>query len=65
VFTERLWRAVKYEELYLHDYATPRDARTGLSGYLGFYNHERPHQALDDLTPAEVYAREMRKEGIN
>lgn len=65
VFTERLWRTVKYEEVYLHDYATPRDARAGLSRYFAFYNHERPHQALDYLTPAEVYVKEMRKEGIH
>ena len=65
VFTERLWRTVKYEEVYLHDYATPRDARAGLSRYFVFYNHERPHQALDYLTPAEVYVKEMRKEGIH
>jgi len=51
VFTERLWRTVKYEEVYLHDYATPRDARAGLSRYFAFYNHERTHQALDYLTP--------------
>ena len=55
VFTERLWRTVKYEEVYLHDYASPREARTGLSTYLPFYNHERLHQALDYRTPAEVY----------
>ena len=55
VFTERLWRTVKYEEVYLHDYANPREARTGLSTYLPFYNHERLHQALDYRTPAEVY----------
>ncbi len=55
VFTERLWRTVKYEEVYLHDYASPREARMGLSAYLLFYNHERPHQALAYRTPAEVY----------
>lgn len=55
IFTERLWRSVKYEEVYLHDYANPREARSGLYHYLSFYNHERPHQALDYLTPAEVY----------
>ena len=65
VFTERLWRTVKDEEVYLHDYVTPRDARAGLSRYFAFYNHERPHQALDYLTPAEVYVKEMRKEGIH
>jgi putative transposase len=55
IFTERLWRTVKYEEVYLHDYANPREARSGLTRYFTFYNHERPHQALDYLTPAEVY----------
>lgn len=55
VFTERLWRSVKYEEVYLHDYASPRQARAGLTRYFHFYNHERPHQALGYQTPAEVY----------
>lgn len=55
IFTERLWRSVKYEEVYLAQYQTPRDARTGLATYFRFYNHERPHQALDYRTPAAVY----------
>jgi putative transposase len=55
VFTERLWRTVKYEEVYLHDYATPREARQGLRRYFQFYNDERPHQALGYRSPAEVY----------
>jgi putative transposase len=55
IFTERLWRTVKYEEVYLHAYASPREARQGLSRYLEFYNHERPHQALSYQTPAAVY----------
>jgi putative transposase len=55
VFTERLWRSVKYEEVYLHDYATPREARQGLTRYFEFYDHERPHQALHYCTPAEIY----------
>lgn len=55
IFTERLWRTVKYEEVYLHDYATPREARQELARYFGFYNHERPHQALDYQTPAQIY----------
>ena len=55
IFTERLWRTVKYEEVYLNDYETPRQARQRLAQYFQFYNDERPHQALDDLTPAEVY----------
>jgi putative transposase len=55
VFTERLWRTVKYEEVYLKDYASPRAARTALGEYLDFYNHRRLHQALDYQTPASVY----------
>jgi putative transposase len=55
IFTERLWRTVKYEEVYLQDYSTPREAREGLSHYLRFYNEERLHQSLDYGTPADVY----------
>jgi putative transposase len=55
IFTERLWRTVKYEEVYLHDYANPREARQGLAHYFEFYNFERPHQSLDYQTPAQVY----------
>ena len=54
-FVERLWRSVKYEEVYLHDYASPREARKGLARYFDFYNHERPHQALEYCTPAQVH----------
>ena len=57
IFTERLWRTIKYEEVYLHEYASPREARQGLSNYVQFYNQQRPHQALDYQTPAEVYLR--------
>ncbi len=55
IFTERLWRSVKYEEVYLADYGSPRDARHGLGRYFTFYNTERPHQALDYRRPAELY----------
>jgi putative transposase len=55
VFVERLWRTVKYEEVYLQSYATPREARQSLARYFRFYNHERPHQALGYRTPAAVY----------
>lgn len=55
IFVERLWRSVKYEEVYLHDYQTPKQARNGLTAYFDFYNYRRLHQALDYLTPAEVY----------
>jgi putative transposase len=55
VFVERLWRTVKYEHLYLHDYATPRALRRGLTDYFLFYNEERIHSALDYRTPMAVY----------
>ena len=55
IFTERLWRTVKYEEVYLHDYAHPKEAHQGLAHYFEFYNFERPHQSLDYQTPAQVY----------
>jgi len=59
IFTERLWRSVKYEEVYLHDYETPKQARQGLTRYFQLYNYVRPHQALDYLTPAELYLPRM------
>lgn len=55
IFTERLWRSVKYEEVYLNDYANPKEARRGLAEYLHFYDHRRPHQSLNYQTPAAVY----------
>jgi len=55
IFTERLWRTVKYEEVYLHEYANPKEARQQLARYFDFYNHRRIHQALDYLMPAQVY----------
>jgi putative transposase len=55
IFTERLWRTVKYEEVYLKECASPREARTGLGEYLDFYNYRRLHQALDYPTPAQIY----------
>lgn len=55
IFTERLWRNVKYEEIYLYEYGSPRAARLGLTRYFNFYNNERPHQSLNYLTPAQVY----------
>jgi putative transposase len=55
VFVERLWRSVKYEEVYLQDYAGMADARRGLERYFGFYNEERPHQGLGYRTPLAVY----------
>jgi putative transposase len=55
VFVERLWRSVKYEEVYLRDYQSVGDARQHLARYFGFYNWERLHQALSYRTPAAVY----------
>jgi putative transposase len=55
IFVERLWRTVKYEDVYPRSYETQRDARRGLSRYLHYYNHERPHQSLGYRTPSEVY----------
>jgi putative transposase len=62
VFVERLWRSVKYEEVYLKDYATGAECHAGLKAYLKFYCEERPHQSLDYRTPAEVYQDEARIE---
>ncbi len=50
-----LWRTVKYEEVYIHEYTSPREARQALTRYFAFDNHERIHQALDYQIPAEVY----------
>ena len=56
IFIERLWRSVKYENVYLHDYGTVPEAVMGLRKYFGFYNTERIHQSLDYKTPQEVYS---------
>ena len=55
VFVERLWRRVKYEAGYLKGYESVAEARAGIGAYLNFYNNERPHQALDYRTPAQVF----------
>jgi putative transposase len=55
IFVERLWRTVKYEEVYLKDYGTPREAMQGLAQFFGRYNGQRQHQALHYQTPAAVY----------
>jgi len=55
IFVERLWRTVKYENIYLQAYDSPRAVRQGLTTYLHFYNEERLHQSLDYQTPASVY----------
>jgi putative transposase len=56
LFIERLWRTVKYEDVYLKAYRDGRDARVGIGNYFRFYNAERLHQSLDYRTPAEVHA---------
>lgn len=55
VFIERLWRSVKYEDVYLHDYADGLELSEGLASYFVFYNNERYHQSLDYRTPAQVH----------
>ncbi len=55
VFVERLWRSVKYEDVYLHEYRNGTEVTAGLTRYFQWYNTERPHQALKYLTPREVY----------
>jgi putative transposase len=55
VFVERLWRSIKYEEVYLHAYKTVSDARLEIGRYMAFYNSRRPHSSLDRKTPDQVY----------
>jgi len=55
VFVERLWRSVKYEDIYLHAYESVRAVRAALTTYFSFYNVDRPHQSLDYRTPDEMY----------
>lgn len=55
IFTERLWRSVKYEEVYLKEYATVLEAKESLKSYFNFYNYERKHQSHGYKTPAEIY----------
>ena len=55
IFIERLWRSLKYEEVYLRDYARVREAEAGIGAWFQFYNHQRPHQSLGYRTPAGLY----------
>jgi putative transposase len=55
VFTERLWRSIKYEEVYLRAYESVTQARIAIGRYLDFYNHSRPHSSLDGMTPDRAY----------
>jgi len=59
IFTERLWRSLKYQEVYLNEYESPREARLGIKRYFEMYNTFRPHQGLGGLTPHEVYFGEV------
>jgi len=56
IFVERLWRSVKYDDIYLHDYETVTDLWKGLKRYFNFYNYGKPHQSLNYQTPYEVYS---------
>ncbi len=55
VFIERLWRSVKYEDIYLRAYGSVSEVKTGLGRYFNFYNNRRPHSSLDGMTPDQVY----------
>src|SRR5206468_8121324 len=55
VFIERLWRSLKYEDIYLKGYADGRETKAGIGEWLAFYNHQRPHQALANRTPMTVW----------
>jgi len=55
VFVERIWKSIKYEEVYLRAYDSVGDARASLGRYIGFYNQRRPHSSLDRMTPDEAY----------
>ena len=55
IFSERLWRSLKYEEVYLRDYRRVPEARANIGRYFQFYNYQRPHQSLEYRTPAELY----------
>jgi putative transposase len=64
LFIERLWRSLKYEEVYLRAYTGGKEARAGIGGYFDFYNLERPHQALGHQTPAEVFINGKKTVGL-
>lgn len=64
IFVERLWRSVKYEEVYLYQYQTVSEARKGLARYFTFYNTERLHESLEYKTPYEVYFKDQAKTNL-
>ena len=59
VFVERLWKSIKYEEVYLHAYESVSAAKTGIGRYISFYNERRPHRSLDGATPERVYFKSL------
>jgi putative transposase len=65
IFTERLWRTIKYEEVYLHEHSSPKEARQSLSSYIQFYNQQRLHQALGYQTPANIYHQINTQKGLS
>ena len=64
IFTERLWRSVKYDEVYIKDYESPREARTGINNYFQTYNFRRLHQSLGYKRPADIYFRSSQPEPL-
>ena len=60
IFVERLWRSLKYEEVYLNAYASVAEAKAGIGSWLAFYNEERQHQSLGYRTPRQAYETECR-----
>ena len=61
VFVERLWRSIKYEEVYLHAYESVGDAKAAIARYIDFYNSRRPHSSLAKKTPDEFYFATLRQ----
>ena len=64
VFVERLWRTIKYEEVYLRAYTSVSEARAGIGRYLSFYNSRRPHSSLDGKTPDQAYFNQPTPEAV-
>ena len=60
IITERFWRTLKYDHVYLHEYNSPKEARQKIGAFIHEYNYDRPHQSLNYLTPAEVYFQQER-----
>jgi putative transposase len=63
VFIERLWRSLKYEDVYLKGYVDGRDAQRGIASWIAFYNEQRPHQALTDRAPMAVWREAIAGDG--